>query len=79
MNIIGPAGGFFADTQVSGSPPFSRAYSWVLGTFADSAGLVTGFETGAVVPIPTALPLFATGLVGLVLLGWRRKRKAQAV
>ena len=28
---------------------------------------------------PTALPLFATGIGGLGLLGWRRKRKAQAV
>jgi hypothetical protein len=29
-------------------------------------------------PLPAALPLFATGLAGLGLLGWRRKRKAQA-
>jgi hypothetical protein len=28
-------------------------------------------------PLPAALPLFATGLGGLGLLGWRRKRKAQ--
>ena len=28
------------------------------------------------VPLPAALPLFATGLGGLALLGWRRKRKA---
>ena len=27
-------------------------------------------------PIPAALPLFATGLGALALLGWRRKRKA---
>jgi hypothetical protein len=32
-----------------------------------------------VTPLPAALPLFATGLAGLGLLGWRRKRKAQAV
>ena len=31
------------------------------------------------VPLPGALPLFATGLAALGLLGWRRKRKAQAV
>ena len=36
-------------------------------------------EVCAVTPLPTALPLFATGLGALGLLGWRRKRKAQAV
>ena len=30
------------------------------------------------VPLPAALPLFATGLGLMGLLGWRRKRKAQA-
>jgi hypothetical protein len=30
-------------------------------------------------PLPAALPLFAIGLGALGLLGWRRKRKAQAV
>ena len=30
------------------------------------------------VPLPSALPLFATGLVGLGLLGWRRKKRAIA-
>jgi len=30
-------------------------------------------------PLPAALPLFATGLGGLGLLGCRRKRKAQAI
>jgi hypothetical protein len=35
--------------------------------------------TGDVVPLPATLPLFATGLGALGLLGWRRKRKAQAV
>ena len=29
-------------------------------------------------PLPAALPLFATGLGGLGLLGWRRKRKSAA-
>ena len=29
-------------------------------------------------PLPGALPLFASGLGALGLLGWRRKRKAQA-
>jgi hypothetical protein len=28
------------------------------------------------IPLPAALPLFATGLGAMGLLGWRRKRKA---
>jgi hypothetical protein len=43
---------------------------------------VTGNEllssVSTVVPVPPALPLFASGLAGLGLLGWRRKRKAAA-
>jgi hypothetical protein len=35
---------------------------------------VTGFAA-AETPLPAALPLFATGLGALGLLGWRRKRK----
>jgi hypothetical protein len=32
---------------------------------------------GEATPLPDALPLFATGLGALGLLGWRRKRKAR--
>jgi len=32
--------------------------------------------TPPAIPLPAALPLFATGLIGLGLLGWRRKQKA---
>jgi|SRR5262245_51918784 len=35
-----------------------------------------GFAGTMVTPLPAALPLFATGLGALGLLGWRRKRKA---
>ena len=34
--------------------------------------------TPPAIPLPAALPLFATGLIGLGLLGWRRKQKAAA-
>jgi hypothetical protein len=37
------------------------------------------FTSPTATPLPAALPLFATGLGGLGLLGWRRKRKALAV
>ena len=38
----------------------------------------TVFAPTATTPLPTALPLFVTGLGVVGLLGWRRKRKAQA-
>jgi hypothetical protein len=42
----------------------------------DSAGLT--FTLVAETPLPATLPLFATGLGALGLLGWRRKRKQAA-
>ncbi len=51
-------------------------YVWRWGTDADqtfSLDIVTP------TPLPAALPLFATGLGALGLLGWRRKRKAAAL
>jgi|SRR5215469_1230610 len=44
----------------------------------DASGSVRSGEwTMTTTPLPTALPLLATGLAGLGLLSWRRKRKAQ--
>jgi len=37
---------------------------------------ILGSRDVAAVPLPAALPLFATGLGALGLLGWRRKRRA---
>jgi hypothetical protein len=36
-------------------------------------------EVNILTPLPATLPLFATGIGGLGLLGWRRRRKAQAI
>jgi hypothetical protein len=45
-------------------------------TNAFPGGEIRGF---LVTPLPAALPLFATGLGALGLLGWRRKRKNAAI
>ena len=73
-----------------GTYDLSTSLSPVSGTATTNQGrqnpttagpLVFNFNTTAtfsadVVPLPAALPLFATGIGGLGLLGWRRKRKA---
>jgi hypothetical protein len=40
-------------------------------------GRLEGVATFTATPLPAALPLFATGLGALGLVGWRRKRKAR--
>jgi hypothetical protein len=47
------------------------------GLAPDEIDLFTPLD--ATVPIPAALPLFATGIGAMGLLGWRRKRKARAI
>jgi hypothetical protein len=53
--------------------PFPTSVGPLVITSATGNGTVT-----AVTPLPAALPLFASGLAGLGLLGWRRKKKAIA-
>ena len=50
--------------------------------FADLFSIVTSSNVGnssAATPLPAALPLFASGLGTLGLLGWRRKKKTAAL
>jgi hypothetical protein len=49
-------------------------YIWTWGSGADQSFTL---EIIGQTPLPAALPLFASGLAGLGLLGWHRKRKAQ--
>jgi hypothetical protein len=44
----------------------------------DDIAPLSGLGSNTNVPLPGALPLFTTGLAGLVLLGWRRKKKIDA-
>ncbi|MGB6342256.1 MAG: PEP-CTERM sorting domain-containing protein [Xanthobacteraceae bacterium] len=58
-----------------------------VGTFSAGQGVVypiadtTDFVIASVsaTPLPATLPLFAGGLGAIGLLGWRKKRNAQAV
>jgi hypothetical protein len=44
----------------------------------DNVGFASAVTNFSAIPLPAALPLFASGLGALGLLGWRRKRKALA-
>jgi hypothetical protein len=76
-----PTDGFFQKDQ-DPSGPMSRPILNGLGDIeAQDLGRITGigFVPPGQVPLPAALPLFATGLGALGLLGWRRKRKGAAI
>jgi hypothetical protein len=80
-----PTGTVNSAVEITGLSPFLAV------TFSDNTAHNPAFEfdigapvttiggSGGATPLPAALPLFATGIGGLGLLGWRRKRKAQAV
>jgi hypothetical protein len=63
-----PSGAILVKLGTNEVTTSETANSFLIGTAAPVA-----------TPIPAALPLFATGIGGLGLLGWRRKRKVQAV
>jgi hypothetical protein len=74
---------FSAFFPVTASGGLTFAGALIASTSADEAsgaksGTVTMVVGTPATPLPAALPLFATGIVGLGLLGWRRKRKARA-
>ena len=62
---------FFLLTLILGSEFIANRFGPTTNFFVLSTS-----ATFSQVPLPAALPLFATGLAGLGLLGWRRKKKA---
>jgi hypothetical protein len=68
--------GFDATTPVF----YSAAYTQNGGPGAQiNASFNDSTTPPSTIPLPAALPLFATGVGGFGFLGWRRKRKAQAL
>ena len=63
------------------APPNPLGWDTTAGPFIITGGVDRSGTFTAVIPtpIPGALPLFATGLGALGLLGWRRKRKNAAI
>jgi hypothetical protein len=73
LSAIGPI-----DFITTGIPGGGTLDQLVAGSHTATVGISAG-EVVSTVPLPAALPLFASGLGALGLLGWRRKRKAAAV
>jgi hypothetical protein len=84
VNAFANTGTLSASSVLSGSDSaafFEDTASFIVQS--DTPGVYFTSESGATysgpaTPIPATLPLFATGLGGLGLFGWRKKRKAQA-
>jgi hypothetical protein len=71
--------GSWVGDAVFGSPNFFDFFQNQYTFYADYPQTIADWTvTAAATPLPAALPLFASGLAGLGLLGWRRKREAQA-
>ena len=69
------SGGLWAlDFGIGGSNGSPNTLYFTDGINGEADGLFGAIDA---TPIPATLPLFATGIGGLGLLGWRRKRKAQ--
>ena len=80
--------GYVTDTALLDSSTYSGktlvslgvtpgTYVWTWGLRPDESFTLEIVASLSQTPLPAALPLFATGLGALGLLGWRRKRKAQ--
>src|SRR5260221_8861404 len=79
-SLVGYVGGALCSVDAPCGPD-EQGFFWV-GDYRTSNTSAIGLQTGeltAETPLPAALPLFASGLGALGLLGSRRKKKAPAL
>ena len=79
--IDAPANGWQQYVFTEYAATDATSFSFGLSQYSGYSGLDDISVTGAssATPLPATLPLFATGLGALGLLGWRRKRKKAAI
>lgn len=70
IGTINSPGKWLDDSNVQGVP--DSGFDPVVGYFVE-------YESPRATPLPATLPLFASGLAALGLLGWRRKKTAAAI
>jgi hypothetical protein len=73
--VTGGAPGFDLTFGDDFGAVISPVYTY-LADYPDAVVTYTGAVGTITTPLPATLPLFATGLAGLGLLGWRRKKAA---
>jgi hypothetical protein len=74
LALLGSSFGFGEGAGAGGR--FGRNFSFAPNFQSDSNTSDTSITSVSSAPLPSALPLFASGLAGLGLLRWLRKRKA---
>jgi hypothetical protein len=72
------------ETVLDGSGTANTFAALIGNNYTQNPNTTNFFQIGELIgpvptPLPAALPLFATGLGALGLLGWRRKRKARSI
>ena len=81
LNMFGSDGHvyFFTGVQSPFNANFTPNYNFIIQTTFSQEKWISGLaEIASETPLPPALPLFATGLGALGLIGWRKKRKQAA-
>jgi hypothetical protein len=73
--VLAPSTDTFDSTTLALMGINVGTYEWTWGAAADQSFTIDVVAT----PVPAAFSLFATGLGGLGLFGWRRKRKVQSL